>query len=221
VRLDLWLPMYRDICREFGYDMDADARNAAALSAMLSSRHGPTLSALESACPSSVTVCGDGPMLRRCLSEHPPEGYVIAADGATTALMDAGLVPDAIVTDLDGAVEHQLEANARGSLVFAHAHGDNARAVEEFVPRFKGTIVGTCQGRPAGVLLNLGGFTDGDRAACIFSGLGARRIVLMGFDFESPSPKQSRSAEVKARKLRWARRILASLAEQGVTVEGL
>ncbi len=221
MRLDLWLPMYREICREFGYDMEADARNAAALSSILSSRPVPTLNALESACPASVTICGDGPSLRQHISERVPEGYVVAADGATTTLMDAGLVPDAIVTDMDGEIGHQLEANARGSMVFAHAHGDNVRAVSEVVPRFEGTVVGTCQGNPTGALLNLGGFTDGDRAACIFSGLGARRIVLVGFDFDNPSPKQFRPAEVKARKLRWARRILSVLAEQGVAIEGL
>lgn len=213
--------MYGEICREFGYDEEADARSADLLSSILASRVVPTLSDLESMCPASVTICGDGPSLRAALTEHAPEGYVVAADGATTALMEACLAPDAIVTDMDGAVEDQLRASAGGSLVFAHAHGDNTHAVREVVPRFKGPVVGTCQGPPSGGLVNLGGFTDGDRAACIFSGLGARRIVLMGFDFDRPSPKPARSPGVKARKLRWAERILLMLSEQGVTVEGL
>ena len=213
--------MYREICGEFGYDEEADARSADLLSSILTSRMVPALSDLESMCPTSVTVCGDGPSLRVAIAEHPPEGYVVAADGATTALMEVGLAPDAIVTDMDGAVEDQLRASAGGSLVFAHAHGDNTRAVREVVPRFKGPVVGTCQGPPTGGLVNLGGFTDGDRAACIFSGLGARRIVLRGFDFDRPSPKPTRSPDVKARKLIWAKRILSTLSEQGVIVEGL
>jgi len=67
----------------------------------------------------------------------------------------------------------------------------------------------------------MGGFTDGDRAACIFSGLGARKITLVGFDFERPSLKASRPSDVKRRKLAWAKRILESLVEQGVRVDGL
>lgn len=213
--------MYREICREFGYDESADARCADVLSALLSTRTTPDVRALESICPSTVTVFGDGPSLQESVLGDRPKGYLVAADGATTTLMDAGIVPDAIVTDLDGDVEHQLRANASGAIVFVHAHGDNSMAIKDIVPRFEGVVVGTCQGPPPGGLLNLGGFTDGDRAACILSGLGARRVVLVGFDFDSPSPKPSRSRDVKARKLMWAKRILAALVEQGVTIDGL
>jgi hypothetical protein len=213
--------MYRDICREFGYDEDEDARSAEALSALLSTRQVPTADELSAGCPETVTVCGDGPLLAEEISASPPAGYVVAADGATEDLMDAGIVPDAIVTDLDGDVQVQIRASAKGSLVFVHAHGDNQDEVRAVVPRMKGRVVGTCQGPPHGGLLNLGGFTDGDRAACIFSGLGARTVVLVGFDFERPSEKASRPPEVKRRKLAWARRILESLAADGVRIEGL
>jgi uncharacterized Rossmann fold enzyme len=219
--METWLPLYREICGEFGYDEAQDAMSADLMSSLLSSRKVPTLGELMSSCPSTVTICGDGPSLRDEVSQRPPRGYVVAADGATTTLMDAGLMPDAIVTDMDGEMEHQLRASAHGSVVFAHAHGDNMRAVKGFVPRFEGQVVGTCQGPPSGRLVNLGGFTDGDRAACIFSGLGAERIALMGFDFDRPTPKPSRSSEVKAHKLRWAKRIIDTLAEQGVVIDVL
>lgn len=221
MRLEAWLPMYREICREFGYDEDEDARSADALAALLSSRPVPTLKELAAACPATVTVCGDGPLLEEEISAAPPSGYVVAADGATEALMDAGILPDAIVTDLDGDVQVQTRASAKGALMFVHAHGDNQDVVGAVVPRLKGPVVGTCQGPPSGGLLNLGGFTDGDRAACIFSGLGAGTVVLVGFDFERPSEKASRPPEVKRRKLAWARRILASLEADGVRIEGL
>lgn len=221
VRLEAWLPMYREICREFGYDEEEDARSAGALAALLSSRPVPSLEELRGACPPTVTVCGDGPLLAEEISAAPPSGYVVAADGATEELMEAGLRPDAIVTDLDGDVLVQIRASAKGSLMFVHAHGDNLDTVKAVVPRLKGPAVGTCQGTPSGGLLNMGGFTDGDRAACIFSALGARTIVLVGFDFERPSEKASRPPEVKRRKLVWARRILESLEADGVRVEGL
>jgi uncharacterized Rossmann fold enzyme len=221
MRLEQWLPLYHEICGEFGYDEDADARSAGLLSSILSARVVPSASELMASCPDTVIVCGDGPSLQEEVSRGLPEGYVVAADGATTPLMKSGLRPDAIVTDMDGALEDQLEASAKGSLVFAHAHGDNVEAVRRFVPMFGGPVVGTCQGPPEGSLLNLGGFTDGDRAACIFSGLGATRVVLVGFDFDDPSPKASREPGVKARKLRWAKRILSALSEQGVDIVGL
>lgn len=221
MRLEAWIPMYREICREFGYDEDEDARSAELLASLLSSRAVPSMKELAAACPGRVTVCGDGPLLAEEISAVPPSGYVVAADGATEALMDAGIVPDAIVTDLDGDVGVQVRAGGKGSLVFVHAHGDNIDVVRSVVPRFKGRVVGTCQGPPSGGLLNLGGFTDGDRAACIFSGLGAKEIALVGFDFERPSEKASRSPEVKRRKLAWAKRILESLRDDGVRIEGL
>lgn len=221
MRLEVWLPMYREICREFGYDEEEDARSAEALSELLSPRPVPTFTELSAACPAAVTVCGDGPLLAEEISAAPPSGYLIAADGATETLMEAGIMPQAIVTDLDGDVQYQIRASSRGSLLFVHAHGDNLDTVRAVVPRLRGPVVGTCQGAPSGGLLNLGGFTDGDRAACIFSGLGASTIALVGFDFERPSEKASRTQEEKRRKLAWARRILSSLAEDGVRIEGL
>lgn len=219
--METWLPMYHEICREFGYDEEADALCAELLSSLLCRRPVPSVRQLMGTCPARVTVCGDGPYLAESILAESPTGYLVAADGATTVLVEAGIWPDAIVTDLDGDIEYQVRANAKGSLVFAHAHGDNMDVVRTVVPRFSGQVVGTCQGPPSGGLLNLGGFTDGDRAACLFSGLGAERIDLLGFDFERPSLKASRPQEVKARKLAWARRILTTLVEQGVRIEGL
>ena len=40
---------------------------------------------------------------------------IIAADGATTRLLSAGVLPSVIVTDLDGILSDILAANERGS----------------------------------------------------------------------------------------------------------
>ncbi|MCQ2079978.1 MAG: hypothetical protein MJZ38_08005, partial [archaeon] len=37
---------------------------------------------------------------------------------------------------------------------------------------------------------------------------GARRIVLYGFDFDNPHPKEGSDPAVKLRKLKWAERII-------------
>lgn len=221
LRLDQWLPMYREICAEFGYDPGADTASAQLLWSLLSRRPVPSTEELRARCPRSVTLFGDGPSLAGDLEEGPFEGYIVAADGATTTLLSAGIVPDAVVTDLDGAIGDLLRASAEGAIMFVHAHGDNTGAVRSAAPRFEGTVVGTCQCPPVGRLLNMGGFTDGDRAACIFSGLGAAKVVLKGFDLTTPSEKAGRDPAVKMRKLAWARRILGHLSSEGVEIEGL
>lgn len=213
--------MYREICAEFGYDEGADRLSAEALWSLISSRELPSVEGLVHACPRSLTLCGDGPSLAREVSDSRPEGFVVAADGATSTLIAAGIMPDAVVTDLDGDMEDLLMAAAAGARMFVHAHGDNICTVRSAIPRFVGEVIGTCQCAPVGGLLNFGGFTDGDRAACIFSGLGAERIVLRGFDLGTPSAKAGRDPETKRRKLDWARRILCILSSQGVEIEGL
>lgn len=166
--------------------------------------------------PSAAVLCGGGGTLEDDVSHIRDGDYIVAADGATTALLEATLMPDVIVTDLDGRVEDQIDANARGSTVFVHAHGDNMAALRRWVDRFEGRVVGTCQGPPVQGVFNFGGFTDGDRAACIMHELGVRRMSLAGFDLERPSEKSGRSPKVKSRKLCWAQRILSRLAEDGV-----
>ena len=164
-------------------------------------------------------MCGDSDTLAEELKGGVASCPVVAADGATSTLLALGIRPDIIVTDLDGDVGDQISANASGSVVFVHAHGDNMGAVSEYVPEFKGPLVCTCQCPPVEKVRNFGGFTDGDRAACISAAIGVKRIWLAGFDFDRPAEKAGRSPEVKARKLAWARRILEMLAEEGVLLE--
>lgn len=144
---------------------------------------------------------------------------IIAADGATSTLVAVGIRPDIIVTDLDGAVEDQTRVNAEGGVAFVHAHGDNKEAIRLYAPQFTGMVVCTCQCPPVEGVFNFGGFTDGDRAACIAAAIGVRTIRLAGFDFENPSTKAGKSSETKARKLVWAKRILSMLADEGVDIE--
>ncbi len=140
---------------------------------------------------------------------------VVAADGATTTCLTAGLVPEVVVTDLDGPVPAELAANQRGSLVVVHAHGDNGAAVAEWVPQFPGELVGSWAGPPRDGIIDVGGFTDGDRAAFLAEHVGARRILLWGFDFERVVEDDPRAEARKRTKLTWAGRLLAQLAASG------
>ena len=152
------------------------------------------------------------------LSSMSIDRYVVVADAATSIVADAGIDIDMIVTDLDGIVEDQISLNYDGAVAFIHAHGDNQAALDRYVRRFAGPIVGTCQCSPPAGIFNFGGFTDGDRAACICAELGVKEMLLAGFNFDSPSSKAGKSKDVKKRKLRWAKTILDVLAESGVRV---
>jgi len=102
---------------------------------------------------------GPPPLWQRPAAARAPA--VIAADGATTVCLNAGLVPDVIVTDLDGPVASEVAANVRGALVAVHAHGDNAPAIDRWVPEFTGQLAGSWAGPPRDGLFDVGGFTDG------------------------------------------------------------
>jgi uncharacterized Rossmann fold enzyme len=218
VELDVWLPVYSRILDEFGFSEADDIRSARLLSRILGDRDQGSLRQLRNRFPRAVTICGGSDSLGNEISLLEPGGFIVAADSAATVLADAGFGPDIIVTDLDGRVEDQLECSRRGSFVFVHAHGDNMPALERYAGRFLGPVVGTCQCEPVPGVVNFGGFTDGDRAACICAQLGATKILLCGFDFEKPGTKSGKQSGIKLRKLRWARHILQILQDGGIDV---
>lgn len=216
LRLEAWLPIYREVCADFGFDQRKDLESAKLLAGILGKRSTAALESVKRTVPKTVLLCGGSPGLADELSLLRVDGYVVCADGATTVVNDAGIGIDMVVTDLDGIVEDQIEVNSHGAAVFVHAHGDNMKAIRDYANRFNGATIGTCQCPPPENLFNFGGFTDGDRAACICAELGAKTVVLAGFDFENPSCKQGKTRDVKLRKLRWAKHILNLLSKEGV-----
>lgn len=215
---DAWNPIYKRICEDFGFDPEEDMRSALSLSALLAGKSRKSLEHVRKEFPSAVLVCGGSDRLSEEISSIDIRWFVVAADSATTVLLEAGVRPDMIVTDLDGVVEDQIEVNGQGVPVFLHAHGDNQQAITRHAKLFGGPVIGTCQCDPPEHLFNFGGFTDGDRAACISAELGAKTVHLVGFDFDNPSDKRGKDKDVKRRKLVWARRILDDLSEEGIEV---
>jgi len=210
--------MYDNILSEFGFSRNADVACANLLASIIGDSGRANLEIVGRGFPKQVLLCGGSKSLADELSSMVYEGFVVAADGATTTLIESGFGVDMIVTDLDGIVEDQIDQNSKGTAVFLHAHGDNLDAVKRFASKFVGPLVGTCQCSPPPQLVNFGGFTDGDRAACICAELGTTEILLAGFDLENPSEKNGRNIEVKRKKLVWARRILDVLQHQGVRI---
>ena len=54
---------------------------------------------------------------------------VMVADGATELLLELGIIPDFVITDLDGHYESLVTANKKGSIMIIHAHGDNIEKI--------------------------------------------------------------------------------------------
>ncbi len=203
---EAWEPIYREILDDFGFSRVRDLEAAVLLSELL--RSPPPLSRLaELISAKKVLVCGNGPGLLSEIAGLEADGAlldraIIAADGATSVLLKAGISPDAIVTDLDGTIEDIIDASKRGSIVVVHAHGDNIDKVREYLPQM-GEALGTCQCRPPEGLYNMGGFTDGDRCVFLVVHFRASEVALAGFEFDDPTVTPR-----KAKKLQWAKRLI-------------
>jgi len=200
MRFEDWEPHYTAICETFGFEREGD-EEAARLLATLSHADDSLLLAKRIA-GQTVTVCGNAPSLLREIDSI--EGTVLAADAAADVLFGAGILPDAVFTDLDGAEESFFEMNRQGTVMVVHGHGDNMPLLRSWVPRFEGPLVLSCQTRPFGHVHNWGGFTDGDRAAFAADALGAAAVRFAGFDLDDRSVPP-----MKQGKLLWARDLLA------------
>ena len=194
----LWEKYYTKILEDFGFSRENDEESAKLLDEILSTEGCLTLDELGEIVGFSdkFIVFGAGPSLK----EHVKllkEGYdlknyvLVAADGATTALIEEKIAPDIVVTDLDGNLDDILLANFRGANIVIHAHGDNIEKIAGLT-KFFTSVLGTTQAQPVGNLYNFGGFTDGDRAMFLAVALGASEITLAGMDFGDIVTRYSR-----------------------------
>lgn len=207
MQFDSWEPIYREILEDFGFSRERDEEAADLLRDLLPPS-GPILSEARARISGrDVVVCGNAPTLSEEIkslqkSARKDGCAFIAADGAAAVLLGAGIVPDVIVTDLDGPFPEILRAHDLGSLIVVHAHGDNLDALKSYVPQMK-RVIGTTQSRPQENVYNFGGFTDGDRCVFLAKEMGAATIKLVGFDFDDPTVTPR-----KKKKLAWARRLI-------------
>ncbi len=213
-----WEPIYREILVDMGYGRAEDEACVRVLKAVTLNSDLITDDEAAERFSETATVFGDAPCLESDIALLPPEGTLVSSGSAVVRLLALGILPDAVVTDLDGDIYAQLDASARGAITFIHAHGDNQDLVRMYAGLFKGPVILTTQSVPENTVLDFGGFTDGDRAVCIAQELGARRILLEGFDFEHPNPKEGSDPSVKLRKLAWAKRIIENLSDRSSLV---
>ena len=212
-----WESKYRDILKDFGYSRNKDTQSAKLLNSLLQKK---TLSTgiRDLIKNKPVFVIGAGPSLPYCipiLKKHKKISKIVA-DGATKAIIENGLRPDIVVTDLDGDIKSLKKAGRTNTIMVVHAHGDNSERIN-LVKYFKNCI-GTTQTKPIGKVNNFGGFTDGDRCVFLADNFKAKKIILLGMDFGTRIGKYSKNKvenrTTKIAKLRRGKKLLEWLAKK-------
>lgn len=205
-----WEPTYERILADFDFDRAADER---ARDVCWSLVDGPCYDLERLATRvegDSVAVVGAAPSLADEVDRAAAADHVFAASTAADVCRDHGVPVDVMVTDLDKNPETAAELTAEGTPVAAHAHGDNVPALREWLPRFRHAYtIPTTQAAPRPPVVNVGGFTDGDRAAFLADAFGADSLSFVGWDFDDPSVEP-----MKAKKLQWAARLLSVLEQR-------
>jgi uncharacterized Rossmann fold enzyme len=198
-------PAYEAILADFGFDRAADEHARDVLRGF--EPRGTLAAFADVLAGRAVAVVAPGPPLERELAAVRDAERVLAVSSAAGVLREHDVAVDAYVTDLDADPELAPPLTHAGVPTAVHAHGDNVPAVREFLPECdREYVLGTTQATPRDPVVNVGGFTDGDRAAFLADHVGARSLSFPGWDLDASDVDPT-----KARKLAWARRLLAWL----------
>ena len=177
--------------------------------------------------PTEVAVLGAAVEAEEVLRVLERPALLVAADGSAGVL---STLPDStaerawsrlacVVSDGDGG-QGIIEAVKRGIPVFLHAHGDNVAEWASLLDIAAGAstpspLVLTHQ-TPAMIpgMHNPGGFTDGDRAACVVRSMGVPKeaITMLGTRTDVVGRWSGvTDAETKMEKLQWMDKVLRTL----------
>ena len=212
-----WEKKYVEILKEFNFSRKEDMKSARVLNSILK-RRIPVKKLEEKIRDQTVFVVGAGPSLVSSISILKKYKNItkIVADGVTRALIENKIIPDVVVTDLDGDPEFLKKASKNGAIMVVHSHGDNIEKLH-LAAEFR-TCIGTTEVRPFGNIHNFGGFTDGDRCVFLARYFKAKKIILFGMDF---GPKIGRYSKItvydrrtKLRKLQYGKKLLEWLASE-------
>ena len=210
-----WKARYSDILKEFKYDEKKDKESAVLLDSILekSDVNEKMMGLIKE---KTVLIIGSGPSLSAAIPKLKKykKSVKIAADSSIKPLVENGIIPDIVVTDLDGD-EKMLNKIAKTKSIFVvHAHGDNIEKLE-FAKKFK-NCAGTSQSASFNKIQNFGGFTDGDRGVFLANHFKAKKIILFGMDFGKRIGKFSETKEserkIKLMKLKKGESLLEWLS---------
>ena len=210
-----WKKRYLLILKELNYSQKKDKQSAIILDSILK-KTNTTDKILKLINGKTVFVIGSGPSLSNAIPKLKKlkKSIKIAADSSLKPLVDNGIIPDIVVTDLDGD-ENTIKKIAKTKSIFViHAHGDNIKKLE-LVKKIKNCI-GTTQSNPFNKIQNFGGFTDGDRGVFLANYFGAKKIILFGMDFGNRIGKFSNTKKadrkIKLKKLEIGENLLIWLS---------
>src|SRR6185437_15824073 len=145
--LDGWHEKYLEILKEFRYDRSSEIKSAKILDSILKNKFDVDILKREIK-NKTVFVIGAGPSLIASLPYLKKFKNItkIVADGATQAMLENGMIPDIIVTDLDGNMESLKKASEAESIMIVHAYGDNIKRLPH-ATSFR-YCIGTTEDRP-------------------------------------------------------------------------
>ena len=210
-----WKKRYFSILKELNYSEKKDKESALILDSIL--KKTDTIKKIRKLIEGkTIFVIGSGPSLSSAIPKLKKleKSIKIAADSSLKPLVDNGIIPDIIVTDLDGNEDTIKKIAKTKSIFVIHAHGDNIEKLQ-MVKKMKNCI-GTTQTNPFNKVQNFGGFTDGDRGVFLASYFNAKKIILFGMDFGNQIGKFSNTKksdrEIKLKKLEIGRELLIWLS---------
>lgn len=214
-----WKPLYNEIRERLDIDSTQDQKATKILSQLiLEIDPKPLIARLKGKVGGQdIVVFGSGPSLQShidIVTKDPilSKGVFVAADGATSALLEKNAKCDIIVTDLDGDMNDIQYASNNGALVIVHAHGDNLPLVTKYVHEL-GPVLGSTQVEPLPNVFLWGGFTDGDRACYIVSHYRPRRFILAGMDFGEKVGRWSKPDHISSFSASPRKRIKLEIAQ--------
>ena len=216
-----WYPYYLEILFNLNLDIRKDILSSLLLSNLISNRL-LSLDYFKKLNNKKILIIGAGPSIEESLVQKFIKDHsnfiIICADGSTELCLQLDIVPDFVVTDLDGDIDSLLSANKLGSMLLIHAHGDNIGKILKFVPKFT-HFFGTTQVFPLQNVYNFGGFTDGDRCVFLADEFRSSEIWLVGMDFTSPvvgyfSKKRISNLKLKKKKLSVGKHLIEILAKK-------
>ena len=143
-----WYARYSELLKEFGYLKSTDTKAAKILNEIIK-KPVPENKFRRLIAGKTVFVIGAGPSLNQTIqTARKMKATKIVADSAVKAALKAGIIPDIVLTDLDGDADALQKAANSGSLMLVHAHGDNMDALPA-VKKFVNAAAST-QGKPMG-----------------------------------------------------------------------
>lgn len=214
-----WEPIYTTILHDFGFNRAADERARDLLAELTSGAvFDPDQLVFDD---ERVAIVGGDPSLvnhdsTSVSNSHPDSNVfirlqqadrVVAVSRAVDVCRRADIDIDLMVTDLDTDPETAVKLTHEGIPVAVAAHGDNIPLLREYVPEMVSqNVLPTTQAEPHNQVVNVGGFTDGDRAAFIADHCGSDSLLFPGWNFDDPDV-----TSMKRQKLVWAERLLQLL----------